>query len=266
MKKSFPKWEPELQDPTSARPTKPRQTGITMLIDKGLGISAFQDLLELGANHIDFIKLGFGTSALTPRPLLQKKVELASHYQVGLYPGGTFFEVAFRKKLLPTYFQTLSSLGFEWIEISDGSITLSAAERSQAIKAAVHHGFQVITEIGKKESGSITDVTNLTTVYKQDRHDGAKWIIVEGRESGKGIGIFDESGHTDTQYVKDVERSTGGDHLIWETPHKEQQVALIHCVGPHVNLGNIASTDLLALEALRRGLRADTFSLWGASS
>ena len=116
-----PIWEHRLQDPSLSRKKKPRSGGLTMVIDKGMGISAFRDLLELAADYIDFIKLGFGTTILTPAHLLKEKLRLSESFGVHLYPGGTFFEVAYIQDGMNHYFETLFRIGFQWLEISDGT-------------------------------------------------------------------------------------------------------------------------------------------------
>lgn len=252
-------WEPELTDPTRGRPAKPRSEGLTMVLDKGLGVSAFRDLLEMAAAYIDWIKLGFGTAGLTPIPLLIRKIDLARTYGVSLYPGGTFFEVAHSQNQVLSYLNTLRKLGFEWIEISDGTISLPPVERSRIIRAAQEKGFHVITEIGKKKAGSVIPADLLVETFIRDREDGASYVIVEGRESGENVGIYDHKGDIDEDYVLRIRDRIGSNRLIWEAPKKHQQTRLMRLLGPAVNLGNIPSQEVLALESLRRGLRSDTF-------
>jgi phosphosulfolactate synthase len=243
----------------SERLVKPRANGVTMVMDKGLGIQAFEDLLILAGPYIDFIKLGFGTLALTPEKIARKKVELAKKYHVAIYPGGTFFEVAYQEKKISTYFQWLYQLGFEWIEISNGVIDYIPNERSKLIQRAIDKNFQVITEIGKKQAGSITEQDILYNQFAADIEAGASYVIIEGRETGEDIGIYNKQGEVDVTYVKDVLQTIDNSKCIWETPKKGQQVKLIELVGANVNLGNIAPTDILSVESLRQGLRADTF-------
>lgn len=252
-------WDPKLTDPTMSRSAKPRSEGLTMVLDKGLGISAFIDLLEMASEYIDWIKLGFGTAGLTPAPLLIRKIELARTFGVFLYPGGTFFEVARSQNKWLSYLDTLRDLGFEWIEISDGTITLSPVERSRVIREAKAMGFHVITEIGKKKAGSVIPADLLVETYIRDREDGASYVIVEGRESGENVGIYDSKGDVDEEFVLRVRERIDTSRLIWEAPKKSQQTRLMHLLGTSVNLGNIPSQEVLALESLRRGLRSDTF-------
>lgn len=253
-------WPETLVNP-DLRQVKPRTNGCTMVLDKGLGLGAFHDLLMIAGEYIDFIKLGFGTAGITPPKLLREKIELANHYQTGIYPGGTFLEIAWAKKEQHHYLETVSSLGIKWLEISDGMIELSLAERSSLIKQAQGMGFGIITEIGKKSAGSALDIDTFMRIYDHDRSLGARFIIVEGRESGKNIGIYDEKGQIHIPHLKAIVNQTDPDTIIWEAPQTNQQIELLRQIGPRVNLGNISPQEIFSLECLRRGLRADTFSL-----
>lgn len=248
------------------RPPKPRLNGFTMVIDKGLGLSAFCDLLQIAGEYIDFLKLGFGTAGVTPSGLLQKKIELARKYQVSIYPGGTFLEIAYAKKEHHPYLQTISELGFEWIEVSDGLIELSPTERSRLIQLGQKMGFRIITEIGKKSSGTPLDVETFQKIYEHDRNAGAALIIVEGRESGKNIGIYDKNGQIHMPALEFILKKTDPNTIMWEAPQTYQQIEIINTLGPEANLGNISPQDAVSLECLRRGLRADTFHLTDTST
>lgn len=253
-------WGEALQDPTRQRTDKPRSSGLTMVIDKGLGLGAYRDLIQLAGAYIDFIKLGFGTVALTPLSLLREKLHLARENDIHLYPGGTFFEVAYQQQgTIQPYLDHLATLGFEWIEISDGTISLAKEERIDAIQTARAYGFHVITEIGKKEKGSVTPVDQLISGFYRDREAGAEYVIVEGRESGQNVGMFDASGRLDSHYLLCVWEEVDRHTIIWESPQHSQQIELFQLLGPATNVGNIAATDVLSVESLRRGLRSDTF-------
>ncbi|MDA8354322.1 MAG: phosphosulfolactate synthase [Firmicutes bacterium] len=256
-------WDKQLTDPSLGRKGKPRQSGLTMIIDKGLGWTQFKDLLELASDYIDFIKLGFGTAVLTPLPVLQKKLETAHQYDVHLYPGGTFFEAAYHQKAIHHYLRTLSEIGFDWVEISDGTITLNERERRDAIAQARTHSFRVITEIGKKEKGSVTPSSQIVEIFHQDREQGAEYIILEGRESGENVGIFNSKGDVDTRYVQEVHRQVDPSRIWWECPQSAQQITILKLLGADTNLGNIPAQEVLSVESLRRGLRSDTFFTFG---
>lgn len=255
-------WLPLLNDPTGCRQEKPRLTGKTMIIDKGLGLGAYIDMLEAAAPYLDMIKIGFGTAALYPIPLLRKKIELAKAYDVIVYPGGTFLEVAVQQNAVDAYFETIRALGFTGVEISDGTIALSRSLRNRLIERGRELDLTVLTEYGKKMRGSKIEVDELMHTIYQDMEFGSNMVIVEGRESGKGVGLFDENGHCAEETLTELlARIKNSDMLMWEAPLKDQQVQLIRSIGSCVNLGNIAAEDVLSLECLRRGLRSDTFVL-----
>lgn len=255
-------WHPGLLDPTGKRQDKPRKTGRTMIIDKGLGIHAFEDLLETAAPYIDMIKIGFGTSVLYPRSVLAKKIELAEKKGICIFPGGTFLEIAVHRQVVDSFFDMVVSLNFNSIEISDGTIDMTRQLRNEFIQRSIENGLTVFTEYGKK-SGAELDFEQLIDTVHQDLEQGAELVTVEARESGTGVGLFDEQGKCNEE---DIYRIAGqfpdnGKHiLMWETPLKSQQTQFIQTLGADVNLGNIAPQDILSVEALRRGLRSDTFA------
>ena len=147
-------WDSELQDPSGIRKEKPRFTGKTMVIDKGMGIRSFEDLLETASAYIDMIKIGFGTSPLYPVELLQRKIQLASNHQIDILPGGTFLEVAVGKNKVDAYFSKVLELGFTAIEVSDGTLEISRSLRNRLIMEGINRGLTVYTEYGEKIHGS----------------------------------------------------------------------------------------------------------------
>ncbi|CAM3243220.1 phosphosulfolactate synthase [Brevibacillus invocatus] len=246
-------------DPSGHRCAKTHKSGLTMVIDKGTGLSAFRDSLELAAPYIDICKLGFGTTALYPPDLLQHKLQLAKAYGLHIMPGGTFFEIALRKTTSLSYMKTIAKLGFNAVEISDGTFPLSAQLRREAIVAGVEAGLTVYTEFGKKTALYRAEREELLETLSLDLAAGASHVIVEARESGT-VGVFDQEGKFDEHFVLDIVEAAKAnrDRLIWEAPQKEQQVSLIQTLGSNVHLGNIAYHDVLSVETLRRGLRGDT--------
>ena len=234
-----------------------------MVIDKGTGFGAFCDILEMAAPYIDICKLGFGTSALYPPHLLQRKLEVAREYGLTIMPGGTFFEIARRRSSVAEYMEVLVSLGFNAVEISDGTFPLTHTERQEAIACAAEAGLAPFTEFGKKAAHFRAERDALLKTLEEDVRAGAHYVIVEARESGT-VGVFDENGTIDIRFVRELTEAAGeaSRRLIWEAPRKEQQVSLLKELGNHVNLGNIAVSDVLSLETLRRGLRGDTAAIF----
>lgn len=253
-------WDGIVDPPVQTRVTeKPRPTGYTMVLDKGLGLHATTDLMQMAAHVIDSLKLTFGTSAFYEERLLRDKIALVQDAGVDIYPGGTFLEAAVAQGKVADYVLRARELGFNTIEVSDGTIEMDAATRSDIVKRAKDAGFKVLTEVGKKDPKDAIETTTMHEQIAADLAQGAYKVIVEARESGHGVGIFDSSGDVQTDMVEEI---LGGinnvEDLIWEAPIKNQQQWLILEFGPNVNLGNIPPDDILALEALRCGMRGDT--------
>jgi phosphosulfolactate synthase len=253
-------WAGILDFPAADREDPPRGRGLTMVIDKGIGLTGTRDLMELAGDYVDQVKLTFGTSAFYPRRLLRQKIELVKSYGVHIYPGGTFLELALLQNKLEAYLERAEELGFTGIEVSDGTITLDAATRAATIRRARAFGFElVVSEVGKKDPRDKVPDLKLWTQVEDDLAAGSDFVIVEGRESGQGVVIYDDEGHILERELEElVSHVSEPNRLMWEAPHKAQQHQLVMRFGPNVNLGNVAPDEALALEALRVGLRGDT--------
>lgn len=252
-------WDGTFVFPCPGRNQKPRQSGLTMVIDKGIGDNYLQDLIYIAGDYIDIIKLTFGTSAFYDRDMLIQKNERIVSSGIEVMPGGTFLEVAIWQNSLDAYLERAKELGFSAIEVSDGTIAMSRENRRIAIRRALDAGFKVITEVGKKDPSEALPLDFIHELIEEDLASGAFKVIIEAREAGKGVGIFDVEGKTREDEIDRI--LAGGaspDSLIWEAPLKNQQQDLILRFGPNVNLGNIPPEEVLALEALRQGLRGDT--------
>ncbi|MDA8204763.1 MAG: phosphosulfolactate synthase [Thermaerobacter sp.] len=253
-------WLDILDFPYRDRNKKPRQKGLTMVIDKGLGLTDTRDLMELASDYIDHLKLTFGTSAFYQSRLLRQKIELVKSYGVHIFPGGTFLELALLQGRVIPYLDRARELGFTGVEISDGTINIDEETRLNTIKLARAYGFElVVSEVGKKDPRDQAGAVPLYEQVNRDLEAGSDVVIVEGRESGEGVVIYDQDGNILGDEVTNmVEHVTDPERLLWEAPQKKQQQELIMRFGPNVNLGNVQRDDVLALEALRVGLRGDT--------
>lgn len=242
------------------RSAAPRVSGLTMIIDTGLGVSATADLLEVAGDYIDLWKLSFGTSVFVRPAVLERKLELINSHKILSCPGGTLFEAAILQHPCRAYMRHAADIGFGAVEISDGTIDLSAFRRRQAIDCALAAGLVAVTEVGKKDQAAQPPIDELARQAQRDLEWGASWVIVEGRESGTGVGVYDANGNVAVDDLETFARILGGhqDRVIWEAPLKHQQAALIERFGVNVGLGNIAPEGVLALEALRLGLRFET--------
>jgi phosphosulfolactate synthase len=265
-------WHPRLCDPSGGRHAsrvqavihssadRDRHGGKTMVLDKGLGWHAYTDLVDTAGAYIDFIKLGFGTAPLYPSELLLRKIRYARQNGIVIMPGGTMLEAAVHLGLADSFFETITRLGFDGIEVSDGTIELDRSTRTSLIREGARRGLRVCSEYGKKENGSEIDPYDLAVTAETDWEAGSELITIEARESGLNVGMFDSSGSCKEDTFETILRllpDTG--RILWEAPLKAQQVYLIQAIGPEVHLGNIPPNDVIALEAMRRGLRNDTF-------
>jgi len=252
-------WEGVIRMPVAGRSPKPRTSGLTMVIDKNVGLRQLDDLLEIASDYIDVIKLTFGTSAFYDKTLLRKKNRRITERGIEVMPGGTFLEVAVWQGVVDEYLDRAKRLGFSAIEVSDGTIDIGLRTRSDVIKRSIDRGFKVITEVGKKDPHDVLSISLTHRLIRKDVENGAFKVIIEAREAGKGVGIFDQEGRTRVDEMENIIAGVPDPSvLIWEAPLKNQQQDLILRFGPNVNLGNIPPEEILALEALRQGVRGDT--------
>lgn len=257
MTKAYKSIFPEL----ASRPSKPRTRGVTMLLDKCQGPSATQDLLTMSGDYIDFWKMSYGTSALLDDGFLREKIKTIRDHGVMVHPGGTLAEYAIMRGVCQEYVRHTKDLGFTAVEISDGTIDVAPVTRRDAIGLARDLGLSVLTEVGKKDPGEQPPPERLAEQAIADFEAGASWVIVDARESGRGVGIFDADGAVREKSL-DAMVDILKDHLdkmIWETPLKKQQEYFILRFGPNVGLGNIQPRDILAVESMRTGIRFETF-------
>jgi phosphosulfolactate synthase len=235
-------------------------TANTMVLDKGFGYDYVEDSLKLTGEYFNLLKFGWGTSILYEEELIKDKNQLYQSYDIKTYTGGTLFELANKYDKLDEFFEQLDKLGFDAVEISDGSTTIDDSKRYDAIEMAKDAGFYTLSEIGKKnpEMDHQYSTEQRIELINNDLEHGSDLVIIEGRESGKNIGIYDDKGNIKNDELELIHNSTDADKIMWEAPNKNQQVELILKLGNDVNLGNINFNDIISLETLRRGLRGDT--------
>jgi phosphosulfolactate synthase len=232
-----------------------------MVLDRCQALHATEDLLALTGDYVDYIKLSFGTSVFVDEALLRQKIDTIRAHMIDIYPGGTLMEVALSQGVYPQYLKRAKELGFTAVEISDGTLTIPRRIRSDCIKRALDVGLKVITEVGKKDTSIYPAPVEICDQIAGDLAMGADKVIIEARESGLGTGIYDEQGHVREDEMSAIVNCLGNSRgdVIWEAPLAKQQTALIMRCGSNVNLGNVKPNDVLALEAMRWGLRFETF-------
>jgi phosphosulfolactate synthase len=240
------------------RLTKPRSAGITMVMDKGLSIEEAKNFLSVCHPHVDIIKLGFGTSFVTPN--LREKLEIYRAYDLPIYFGGTLFEAFLIRNQFDDYLAVCKDFGISYMEVSDGSIEIPHAEKCGYIEKMTQYG-TVLSEVGSKDAAHIIPPYKWIELMQAELSAGSTYVIAEAREAGN-VGIYRGSGEVREGLVQEILTQIPGEKIIWEAPQKAQQLYFIELLGANVNLGNIAPTEVIPLETMRIGLRGDTFHLY----
>ena len=240
------------------RHVKPRQSGITMVMDKGLSLEEARNFLSVSLPHVDIVKLGFGTSYVTPD--LRKKLDLYRSHDVPVYFGGTLFEAFLIRNQFEDYISVCKDYDITFMEVSDGSITIPHAEKCGYIEKLIKHG-TVLSEVGSKDAAHIIPPYKWIELMRAELSAGSTYVIAEAREAGN-VGIYRGSGEVREGLVQEILTQIPGERILWEAPQKAQQLYFIELLGCNVNLGNIAPTEVIPLEAMRIGLRGDTFDFF----
>jgi phosphosulfolactate synthase len=228
------------------------ERGLTHVLDKGLGPRGWEDLLETAGEYIDIVKLGWGTAYVTLN--LKRKLEVLAGKPVVI--GGTFFEVVYLKGRVDQYKSWLNELGLTHVEISDGTIEMPR-ERKLELIADFSRDFTVLSEVGAKDAEVVYAPEQWVSWIGEELAAGAWKVITEGREGGTS-GMYRPSGEMRTGLVAEIVAHIDPAALVFEAPTKASQAWFVKQFGPGVNLGNIPVDEVIALETLRRGLRADT--------
>lgn len=248
-----------LEFPIRGRSVKPRQQGLTMVIDKGMGPRQTADLLDIAAAHIDLMKFGFGTAMVYPPAVLAEKAQAIKAAGVDVYPGGTLLELAVYQAKVAEFFGWCRTVGFTFVEVSDGTIDIPRPLRRDLIARAKDMGFGVISEVGKKDPSRQLGAAQMADSVYEDLQAGAWKVIVEARDAGHSVGVFDDAGRLREHFFDDLlQQLSDVDDVIWEAPRVDQQRALLLRLGPNASFGNVQPEDVISLEAMRVGLRNDT--------
>jgi len=240
------------------RTQKPRSSGFTMVMDKGLSLRQVEDFLEVSGQHTDIVKLGWATSYVTPN--LTEKLKLYRDAGIPVYFGGTLFEAFIVRGQFDDYRRTLDKYQMDYAEISDGSITIDHDEKCNYIQE-LSKQLTVISEVGSKDVEKIFAPYKWIKLMNAELEAGSWKVIAEARESGN-VGIYRDSGEVRQGLVDEILTQIPEEKIIWEAPQKAQQVWFIKLIGANVNLGNIAPAEVIPLETIRLGLRSDTFDFF----
>lgn len=240
------------------RIAKPRDRGITMVMDKGLSIEEAKNMISVAGPHIDIVKLGFGTAFVTPN--LRTKIEVYQAAGLPVYFGGTLFEAFLIRNQFDDYVAMLKDYDIRYMEVSDGSINIPHAEKCGYIEKLTLHG-TVLSEVGSKDAAHIIPPYKWIELMRAELEAGSSYVIAEAREAGN-VGIYRGSGEVREGLVQEILTQIPEEKIIWEAPQKAQQLYFLELIGCNVNLGNIAPSEVIPLEAMRVGLRGDTFHLY----
>lgn len=240
------------------RTSIPRNNGLTMIMDKGLSVSEVKGFISIARPYIDIIKLGFGTSAVTPN--LKEKIEIYLSHDIPVYFGGTLFEAFAIRGQFDDYINTIREYGLKHAEVSDGSMSIDHATKCSYIEKLAKE-VTVFSEVGSKDATHIIPPYKWIELMKAELNAGSQYVIAEAREAGN-VGIYRGTGEVREGLVQEILTQIPAEKIIWEAPQKAQQVYFLELLGTNVNLGNIAPGDVLPLEATRVGLRGDTFHLF----
>ncbi len=238
-----------------SRASKPREEGLTMVMDKGLSLNEAENMVALKSELTDIVKLGFGTSLLTR--FIDKKINLYQQAGMMVYTGGTLFEAFIIRNQFDDFCKLMDKLKLEMVEVSDGSISINHDVKCEYIQK-LSKNFKVISEIGSKDESIILDDSQWISFMKKELDAGSWKVIAEAREGGN-VGMFDPNGNIKKDLIDKITSDIPVDKILWEAPQKKQQVWFINSFGANVNLGNISPNDIISLECLRLGLRGDTF-------
>ena len=240
------------------RAAKPRKHGITMVMDKGLSTEEAKNFMSVAHPHVDVVKLGFGTAFVTPT--LKEKLEVYRSYDMPVYFGGTLFEAFLIRNQFDNYIEICKEFGVQYMEVSDGSITIPHAEKCGYIEKLTKHG-TVLSEVGSKDAAHIIPPYKWIELMKAELEAGSTYVIAVAREAGN-VGIYRGTGEVREGLVLEILTQIPAEKIIWEAPQKAQQLYFLELIGCNVNLGNIAPNEVIPLEAMRIGLRGDTFFLY----
>ena len=237
------------------REKKPRESGLTMMMDKGLSINDTKNFIDMCGPHTDIVKLGFGTSAISSH--IETKIKLYQDAGLMVYLGGTLFEAFIIRDMYEEFKDLLRKWNLSMCEVSDGSIELDHEKKCEYISDLAKE-FKVVSEVGSKDENVLIAPYKWIELMQKELEAGSWKVIAEAREGGN-VGIYRSGGDVRSDLIDEILTKISEEDILWEAPKKPQQVWFIKLLGANVNLGNIAWDEVIPLETLRIGLRGDTF-------
>ena len=236
------------------RTSKPRESGLTHVLDKGLSLEQVRQFLEVAGDYVDIVKLGWGTACVTPN--LKEKVDLYQSHGVPVCFGGTFFEVCLRQNKVEEWLALVRSCEMTCVEISDGTIAMEEEDKL-ALLRRFSQEFKVLSEVGSKDDAVTIAPSTWIDKIGRELEAGAWKVITEGRESGT-VGIYRPTGDVKDGLLEEIREAFDTAQILFEAPVKKQQAWFIKQFGSNVNLGNIPPDEVISVETLRLGVRGDT--------
>ena len=242
------------------RTKQPRTNGLTMVNDKGLSVMEAKHLVSGAGPHVDLVKLAFGTPLFSGG--LHEKIAVFLDAGIPVFFGGLLFEAYVIRGQFEDYINLLKDYRITHIEVSDGSIDITHAEKCGYIERLAKIG-TVLSEIGSKDKDRehITPPYQWIKLMQTELNAGSGYIVAEARESGN-VGIYRDSGEVREGLVQEILTRIPAEKILWEAPQKDQQLYFLSLIGANANLGNINPSEVVALEAMRVGLRGDSFHLF----
>lgn len=237
------------------RTAKPRNTGLTMMMDKGLGTLEAKNFIENNARYTDLVKMGFGTSVVSSN--VEEKIEIYQKAGIKVYFGGTLFEAFAIRNMIDDYVKLVQKFKLTTVEVSDGSMYMHHSQKLEYI-SRLSKKFTVLSEVGSKQKGVEIPDDVWVEMMKSELEAGSWKVIGEARESGT-TGLYHSDGSANVKLIEEINKKLDASSILWEAPSGKQQAWFIKLLGPNANLGNIAYNDVVPLECLRLGLRGDTF-------
>jgi phosphosulfolactate synthase len=242
------------------RTTQPRDFGITMISDRGLNLAETENMLSVAASHIDMVKLAFGTAMVTP--LLREKIQIYKSHNIPVFFGGLLFEAFIIRNQFDDYIKMLDDYDITFTEVSDGDIKITHEKKCEYIRTLSTRGV-VISEIGSqdKDKVKVTPPYIWIELMKAELDAGSRYVIAEAKETGNE-GLYRNNGEVREGLVQEILTKIPSEKIIWEAPEKDQQLYFIKLLGCNANLGNILPKEIIPLEAMRLGLRGDSFDFF----
>jgi len=233
----------------------------TSVFDPGYDPLTLSGHLQQSAHLISILKISMACWLIAEERTTREKIAAATAHRVPTVTGGGPFEIAVAQDQLHAYLDLCADVGVTRIEAGEGFTDMPLPARS-VVAMANERGLEVQFEIGKKHTGAFSDsiVDELIAQGHRWLDAGAVEIVVEARESARGVGLFDDSGGLNRAFADRFAAAFGLHQVTFEAPNKPSQFALIDHFGRDVHVSNVRLEELLRVEIYRRGLHSDAFA------